>query len=96
MTFFGRVAQIKDAGQPVAAIQSYGYSLDGAAQVITATDPKGNITQTWKDAWGRTAKVSLASGPYTEYQYDAADRLTRVDQKKAGHQRGVRHHDDEL
>jgi RHS repeat-associated protein len=41
-------------------------------------DPKGNLTKTLNDIWGRTYKVIPPTGPDVTYSYDPKNQLTTV------------------
>jgi RHS repeat-associated protein len=69
---------------PDQTVSSFSYGLDGLLQKTTATDSENRSTHSWKDAWGRTVKVQPPTGPWLEYEYDAADRLTVVEQFPSG------------
>jgi RHS repeat-associated protein len=82
----GRPLMVKAPGQTDTTSQrmSYGLVIPAAnviwQQTITK-DPKNNVTESWKDIWGRTTQVKAADGPVLAYTYDVADRLTAVEQR---------------
>ncbi len=75
----GRVIELRAAD---GTTQSSAYSIQREAgvpyAVVRTTDARGNMTNTWIDALGRTRKVVPASGPTVTYTYDAADHLISV------------------
>jgi YD repeat-containing protein len=80
----GRPLVIKAPGQTAANNQHFSYGVDGNSLKTTATDPNGHTTESWKDVWGRTVKVKPQIGPWLEYGYNVADRLTTVKQFPQG------------
>ncbi|MET9243032.1 polymorphic toxin-type HINT domain-containing protein [Nonomuraea sp. NPDC003709] len=55
---------------------STSYTVNAAGEVITETDPAGNITRYGYDLAGRPAKTTDAEGNATAADYDLAGRLT--------------------
>jgi RHS repeat-associated protein len=77
-----RTTRIKSPDQLTDEVsQRFSYTLDGDWMKVTATDPKGNSSESWKDAWDQVRKVKPATGPMTQYSYDKVGRMTSVEQK---------------
>jgi RHS repeat-associated protein len=80
----GRPLVSKAPGQTEANNQHFSYGVDGNRLKTTTTDPNGHTTESWQDVWGRTVKVKPQIGPWLEYGYDVANRLTTVKQFPQG------------
>ena len=81
--YLGRPIMVTAPSQSDNTSQRYAYSVDVSTRMskTTATDPKGNQTETWQDIWGNVSKVIPAAGPLTQYTYDIANHLKVVEQK---------------
>jgi RHS repeat-associated protein len=74
----GRVVEARGPWQTSTTSQRASYAIANGQMVTTATDPKGNVTTSSADAFGRTAQVAPPAGPGTGYTYDAGDHMISV------------------
>jgi RHS repeat-associated protein len=68
-------------GQPVAIADALGnttYFAYTAGDLVSVTDPVGNVTAQSLDSAGRLGTLTNPLGQQTAYAYDALDRVTRI------------------
>jgi RHS repeat-associated protein len=69
------------AGQPASLMDAMGHTTQfgyDAGDLMTVTDPLGNVTRRFPDGAGRPAVLSDALGRQTLYEYDVLNRIKKL------------------